>query len=765
MNGTHPAGRLPLLLLFLGVAAVSQAHDDPAVVASTSSKRPLTAADTVTLRRVLSDDQSPGKEPIHFSPDGKRYYVAVTQGDLKRNGTWLEILSGRTDSIETARPQTVARLFTTSTGIFQPTHVADYCIGWLDDNERVAILWNRGGAQPTQLMTVDVRTRQVQTLTHHPTDVMQFAAGRGNAILYTALVKHSKDRATELLRSGFAVSNREVYSLLEGHVDGWAQWTEFETFVSPGRGQPFLKVIVNGRGRDHWYRTVAQFAPDGRRVIVDGHPASFPDEWDRYSDQTVKLQLPSARQQPEAPTAITQLFVIDTRRATSHPLWNVPIMTRPAVVWSPSGRTVLLGPTFLPAGQADAAGLAGNALAEVDTATGNFWQIPIPADAKGKFRPLRWHGDDVIELGSDETRLYYRKTAGQWHPVPEMAKPEPAMAAVRIELRQDLNTPPALFAVETATGREEKILDLNPELRSSFMLGRVEIVHWKDKEERGWTGRLYYPVHYTPDRRFPLVIQTHGYSPTEFSLLGYERLSSNSAAQPLANHDIAVLQMQESEEGMVSPREPEIAMAGFEGAVEHFESTGLVDRNKVGLVGFSRTGWHIEYALTHSAFPYAAANVADNIDASYFQAGLNWGWSDEFSLDNGAPPYGEGLKIWLERAPGFNADKIHTPLRLQVDSGGLPFVVIDGWEMFSRLRDLRKPVELYVVPDIEHGVHGMVIPRQQLASRQGLVDWMEFWLNGHEDPDPKKAEQYARWRKLRELHDADRKTVSPGGIQ
>ena len=93
-----------------------------------------------------------------------------------------------------------------------------------------------------------------------------------------------------------------------------------------------------------------------------------------------------------------------------------------------------------------------------------------------------------------------------------------------------------------------------------------------------------------------------------------------------------------------------------------------------------------------------------------------------------------------------------------MDSGGLPGVVGNGWEMFSRLRDLKKPVEYYVVPDIAHGVHDMVIPRQQLASRAGLVDWMTFWLKGSEDPDPGKTEQYKRWRELRKLQSKDRAT-------
>src|SRR6202012_4786604 len=138
---------------------------------------------------------------------------------------------------------------------------------------------------------------------------------------------------------------------------------------------------------------------------------------------------------------------------------------------------------------------------------------------------------------------------------------------------------------------------------------------WKDKENRDWHGRLYYPVHYAPGQRFPLLIQTHCYSATEFSLLGCGQLTSDYAAQPLANQDIAVLQMEDksTDQAVATPREPEMYMSAYEAAIDHFVDAGLVDRNKVGLQGFSRTGWHVEYALTHSSFPYAAAYVADNM--------------------------------------------------------------------------------------------------------------------------------------------------------
>jgi hypothetical protein len=52
------------------------------------------------------------------------------------------------------------------------------------------------------------------------------------------------------------------------------------------------------------------------------------------------------------------------------------------------------------------------------------------------------------------------------------------------------------------------------------------------------------------------------------------------------------------------------------------------------------------------------------------------------------------------------------------------------------------------------GQHILQKPLERLASQQGTVDWFRFWLEGEEDPDPAKAEQYRRWRELRALQQA-----------
>ena len=72
--------------------------------------------------------------------------------------------------------------------------------------------------------------------------------------------------------------------------------------------------------------------------------------------------------------------------------------------------------------------------------------------------------------------------------------------------------------------------------------------------------------------------------------------------------------------------------------------------------------------------------------------------------------------------------------------------------MFSRLRFLRKPVEYYFIPDVDHGSHGLQNPRQLRALQGRALDWWRFWLKDERDPDPAKRAQYEAWDALREMH-------------
>jgi hypothetical protein len=369
---------------------------------------------------------------------------------------------------------------------------------------------------------------------------------------------------------------------------------------------------------------------------------------------------------------------------------------------------------------------------------------------------MRWLSGNTIEIVQGNQAWRFEDIGDHWtlknNPGASVVKAnQKAGHRLAITLREGLNEPPHLVATDLHTGVSRTILDIEPRIRQ-FKLGRVEMLDWKDSTGMAWRGRFYHPVG-TIAGPVPLVIQTHGYAPdTEFSLLGDgdAYITTSMAAQALAARGIAVLQIQDPP-GTETPAEPAAFMRGCSSIIAELARRGWIDTNKVGLVGFSRSGWYVEYTLTHSSFNYAAASIADNIDSSYVQATFYNYLALDFELQNGGSLFGDGLMHWLKEAPGFNVDKVHTPVRLERDAGGIVGAVLGQWEVYVRLHDLGKPVELFLIPDSTYASHPVQIPAQQLSSEGNMVDWMDFWLNGHEDTGPGKAAQYRRWEKLCDL--------------
>jgi dienelactone hydrolase len=726
-----------------------------------TAKQPLTVADAIETTRFMQSargaEADPRSDGVFVSPDRHRYAVMLIRGDLKRAegaGNWVEILVGRLDSLDGAKPRLVARLFTQSWGTSDPvfgvpavTWPRQNPLVWLPDNERVAFFWP-DDKDVVQVAAVNVSTGELAYLTHEPANVVSFELTPTGEVLYSALIPHSRERSEQLLREGFTVGDSDLIDIVRGDVGGYGAFDRSNNtnwfIAGPGGSPPRRRYSAGTTDRSApQFRTV--FSADGRYALMGHYPAEVPLEWSRYTERAITLRMAAYKVSPNAIQAryLKQLFVLDLQGEQMRPLWSAPMASRAQGAWSPDGRTVLVGPALLPLDGADEDGLAGHAIAEVDVASGKYSQLKLPADSAGKpLQSLRWLDKDSVEVIQQASTFRFRREAAGWKltqvALTEAARPRETEAGVRVEWRQDSATPPVLYAV--AGKRTRVVLDPNPDLLKRFQLGRVEFVTWRDKRGREWHGRLYHPVREVRGARVPLVIQTHGFAPPgEFSLYGNGGSATEPglgpgysvyAAQPLASKGIAVLQMEDLPPALaqltVTPEEPEAYMTAYEGAVESLASRGLVDPARVGIVGFSRTGWHVAYALTHSAFPFAAAIVTDSFGGDYIGAALS-DWNAEISRNVGAEPFGEGLRTWLERTPAFNVEKLKTPLRIQLESGGLP-AVIGKWELFSRARYLKKPVELYVIPDIERGSHGIQNPLQCLAAQQGAVTWFESWL-------------------------------------
>ena len=130
----------------------------------------------------------------------------------------------------------------------------------------------------------------------------------------------------------------------------------------------------------------------------------------------------------------------------------------------------------------------------------------------------------------------YQKLGSVWHEIPQddssIGVPLP-----EVVLEEDLNTPPRLYFVDSDRKQRTLVLDLNPQFRG-LALGTVTEFRWKASDGHDMAGGLYLPPNYRSGKRYPLVIQTHGFDKDRFRIDG--PFTSAFAAQPLASKGMLI---------------------------------------------------------------------------------------------------------------------------------------------------------------------------------------------------------------------------------
>jgi hypothetical protein len=145
----------------------------------------------------------------------------------------------------------------------------------------------------------------------------------------------------------------------------------------------------------------------------------------------------------------------------------------------------------------------------------------------------------------------------------------------------------------------------------------------------------------------------------------------------------------------------------------------LIDPNRVGIIGFSRTCYYVMQALTDSNLHLRAASITDGIVLGYVEYIMHYNlWNNEnaHEVDSmiGEPPFGSGLQAWLKRSPEFNLDKITAPL-LVVTRGHQDLITL--WEPYAGLNYLKKPVDMVLLRT--KGLMYSQIPRSGSPRRRG----------------------------------------------
>jgi dipeptidyl aminopeptidase/acylaminoacyl peptidase len=758
------SGRLAIsLLIYLLLVSGARSLEATELKHATlrpQSKRPVAVADAIRMTKLgdhqyFSGGSSEGRV-AQFSPDGKQFVVVLRKGNLEQNTNEFSLLLWRTDEVfQSPKPKTILTLSSSS----NREAIAD--ITWLD-NQTLAFLGEHPG-EVRQVYTLNTRTRHLTRITNHVANVLgyRFVGQRQHRIVFTAEEQIGTIFDQKAPHQGFVVPLSQTLShLIRGIRGGWFFGNDQIFVQQTTNGSQAIKVPLNPSERVSAYCETPFPSPDGKYVLIPTQVAAIPESWKSYADATLGEFL-KTKLGPGLYSPLSRYVLIDMNNGTSHVFLNSPIgLTGCNAIWSSDSKSVVLSNVYLPLVNTQQTQRndreSKTFAAEINVATGKIDEI-----SSDELKLVGWDNGtkrlifESRQSGSkpgQASKIFFEKRRDEWIKLTNAEQNDrPELA-----LEEDMNSPPRIFVTDENKGRRAMLLDLNPQF-NELKFAKVEEVKWKCTDGHEVKGGLYYPLNYDTGKRYPLVIQTHQWNSTRFWIDG--PWTTAFAAQPLAGREIMVLQVDESYQDLNTPKEVDREVASIEAAVDYLDEKGTIDRNRVGVIGFSRTCLFVKYVLTHSRYKFAAASTTDGVDGGYFQwiqevnADAIWGPYQE-GLYDGALPYGQGLRKWMDRSPGFNLDRVDTPLLVTALN---PSSALFEWEWFAGLSRLGKPVQMVVLED---GDHILQKPSDRMISQEGNVDWFCFWLKGEEDPDPIKTEQYARWRELRKLQEENDKKAA-----
>lgn len=318
-------------------------------------------------------------------------------------------------------------------------------------------------------------------------------------------------------------------------------------------------------------------------------------------------------------------------------------------------------------------------------------------------------------------------------------------------LRESAQRPRYVTRISFRRGAETVLFDPNRGF-SSLTLGRVQRLHWKNDQGLETFGDLVFPVGYERGRRYPLIVvqyESRGflrggtgdeYPIQLFANNGYAVLSFNRPPDIGLYRDpktIADVERKDLED-FADRRSVQSAL---ERGVKLIIERGIADPERIGITGLSDGASSVQFALLNSKMFHVA-----EMSSCCWDSSLAWQVGPRAMRDFSAMGYpgvmSDSDPFWDRISIAKRAKDINVPILLQLPDSEY----LGALTAYTRLRELRAPVDLYVFPLETHikwqPAHRIAIYRRSLA-------WFDFWLK-NVSPKNVPVAELEHWEALRQ---------------
>ncbi len=653
---------MPRFITTLAIAALTLVAGSAAQVPDTP-----TIDDLITLRRV-------GAPAI--SPDGRQVAFTIRETNWDDNTyeteIWLAAVSGGE-----ARPITSA-----AKSSQQPM--------WSPDGRTLAFVSDRDGTRRIYRLSLD--GGEAERLTDGSEDVSAFAwAPDGASIAFTRIDPVAQPMKDRDARWGTVRIEDEDQRYTHLHVVNLA--TRDSRALTSGA------FVVGGFA---WSPDSARIAFDHRRSsdAADSHSADIsvvdvasgerrvlvgqdgPDSNPRWSPDGTRIAFSSAMAKPFFFFQNSVIAVVPAAGGTPVSLTDAFDENPGLIAWTPQGLMFS---------------------ASQKTATALFRLDPETRAITRMQRSPDWIGSQFSLSADGSTTAFVGAGPGEFPDV--YAGPTSALADAR------------------------RVSDTRAQV-ASWPAHTQEVVRWKSQDGAEIEGVLHKPAAFEAGRRYPLLVVIHG-GPTGISR---PQPYASTTAYPIERFlSRGALVLEPNYRGSAGYGEQfrslNVRNLGIGDAwdvlsgIDHLVALGLVDRNRVGSMGWSQGGYISAFLTTKHADRFRAISVGAGISdwMTYYVNTDIHPFTRQYLK---ATPW-DDPKIYADTSPMTYIKQAKTPTLIQHGDQDARVPIPNAFQLYQGLRDVNVPVRLSVFRGFGHGLNK---PKANRAAMEQNWEWFGKYI-------------------------------------
>ncbi len=290
------------------------------------------------------------------------------------------------------------------------------------------------------------------------------------------------------------------------------------------------------------------------------------------------------------------------------------------------------------------------------------------------------------------------------------------------------NLPPKAYVLDLESAAVRLLSDPGAGDAAAPKFGRVE--PWTFRNKRGVVidGLVYYPRDFDPAKKYPCIVNYYGGTTPITSQFGGRYPKELYAAQGCA---VYVLQpsgaigygqnfsaLHVNDWGMI------VADEIIDGVKKFLAEHPWVDSRRVGCIGASYGGFMTELILTRTnLFAAAISHAGISSIAGYWGEGF-WGYSYSAVATANSFPWNRP-DIYINQSPLYSANKITTPLLLLHGASDTNVPPGESAQMYTALKLLGREVEFVQIQDQDHLI---LTYNKRIVWLKTILAWFDKWL-------------------------------------